>query len=80
MKEKYIMENVLTLTKSSIILCLNGAVESSNERVLKLFKSALNTSLNLQEELYNTLVDNGIYVIKNVKKDDIAKLLTKLQK
>lgn len=80
MEEKYIMENVLTLTKSSIVLCLNGAIEASNERVLKLFKNSLNTLLSLQEELYNVLVNKSIYFIKNAKSSDIAKLLTKLKK
>ena len=42
MNDKYIMENILTLTKSVITLALNGAVESSNEKVLKLFKTSLN--------------------------------------
>ena len=36
MNDKYIMENILTLTKSVITLALNGAVESSNEKVLNI--------------------------------------------
>ena len=75
MNDKYIMENILTLTKSVITLALNGAVESSNEKVLKLFK----TSLKMQENIYKELTNQNIYKIPNVKKTDIAKIVTKLK-
>lgn len=79
MNDKYIMENILTLTKSVITLALNGAVESSNEKVLKLFKTSLNNLLEMQENIYKELTNQNIYKIPNVKKTDIAKIITKLK-
>lgn len=79
MNDKYTMENILTLTKSVIILALNGTVESSNEKVLKLFKSSLNNLLEMQENIYTELTNQNIYNIASVKKTDIAKIVTKLK-
>lgn len=79
MNDKCIMENILTLTKSVITLSLNGTVESSNEKVLELFKTSLTNLLEMQQNIYTSLTDQGIYKISNVKESDVAKLVTKLK-
>lgn len=79
MDEKTILENVLTINKSLIMLSINGTIESSNEKITKFFKEALISLLNMQEETFKLMSEKNYYQIKNVKKDDIAKIYTKLK-
>lgn len=79
MSEKTILDNALTLNKSLIMLCINGAIESSNKKVLDLFKKSLTYLLTMQEDTFNLMSEKSFYNIKNIKESDIAKLCTKLK-
>ena len=79
MDEKTILENVLTINKSLIMLSINGTIESSNEKITNFFKEALISLLDMQEETFKLMSEKNYYQIKNVKKDDIAKIYTKLK-
>ena len=75
---KYVMEDLLTLTKSLVTLYLNGTIESSNKDVRKFMESGLDETLKLQEMIYNAMVEDGFYTISNVKDSEITKLYDKL--
>lgn len=79
MDEKVTLENVLTLNKSLIMLCINGVIESTNTKVLNLFKKSLDSLLNMQEDTFNLMSKKQIYNLENVKKSEIAKLYTKMK-
>lgn len=78
MTEKDELINYLTLTKSLAMLYINGAIESSNKSVRKLMLDGLDYTLEMQEDLYNTMVDIGYYKTTNVDKQTIEKLCQKL--
>lgn len=78
MTEKDELTCYLTLTKSLAMLYINGVIESSNKSVRKLMLEGLDYALEMQEELYNTMVDIGYYKTTNVDKQTIEKLCKKL--
>lgn len=80
MNNKVILENILTLTKSLNTLYLNGTIEASNKEVRKMMEKGLQDSLNMQEEIYQMMVDDGYYQVCNVKSTEIEKLYNKLTK
>ncbi len=79
LENKYYMENILTLTKSLITISLNGAIESSNKNVRKVFDESLKTLLSLQEKLFDELKEKKIYKIENVNEKDIKKKYIQLK-
>lgn len=76
--DKYVLEDILILTKSLATLYMNGTIESSNKDVRKFMENGLDKTLELQEKIYNTLVEDGFYQVSNVKKSEVDKLYTKL--
>ena len=80
MEEKYILQNILTLTKSLINIYVNATVEAANENIKHLFMENLNSTLILQEELFNYMKDKKIYKIKNISNNDIKDTYKELKK
>ncbi len=78
MTEKDELTNYLTLTKSLAMLYINGVIEASNKSVRKLMLEGLDYTLEMQEDLYNTMVDIGYYKTTDVDKQTIEKLCKKL--
>ncbi len=76
--DKYTLENILTLTKSLVMLYVNGTVESSNKTTRKFMETGLEESLKLQDMIYNAMVEDGFYTVSNVKETEIDKLYKKL--
>lgn len=77
--EKSLYENILTLQKSLCMLYINGVIESSNEKVRKEFLKGLDASLTLQDELYQTMSEDGFYTVENLTQDEICEVCTKLK-
>lgn len=80
MNMKYEYENVLTLTKSLATLYINGAIESSNGKVRNVLLNGLDEILMLQDEIYQTMKDDGMYSVDNLKESEILKVYNKLKK
>ena len=78
--DKYYYENILTLTKSLCTLYISGTVESANEQVRKVMGTGLDEMLELQDELYQSMKDDGFYTVDNLKESDICKVYNKLKK
>lgn len=76
--DKYILEDILTLTKSLAMLYINGTIESSNKPVRKFMETGLEEVLKLQDMIYNVMVSDGFYTVSNVKQTEIDKLYNKL--
>ena len=78
MSEKDELTNYLTLTKSLVMLYINGVIESSNKEVRKVMLDGLDYALEMQEDLYQAMVDIGYYKVEDVNKSEIDKLCKKL--
>lgn len=66
MEDKNIMEKELLIIKGVCDLYLHGTLESTTAEVHSAFKDALNTTLDIQNKIYNLMAEKGWY------KTDIA--------
>ena len=66
MEDRELLEKELLIIKSVCDLYLHGTIESTTAEVHTAFKDALNTSLDIQNKLYNLMAEKGWY------KTDIA--------
>ena len=66
MEDRDLMEKELLVVKGVCDLYLHGALESTTAEVHCAFKDALNKSLDIQNKIYNLMVEKGWY------KTDIA--------
>ena len=77
MEDKELLENELLNVKGLCDLYLHGTLEATTAEVHSAFKDALNTSLDIQNKLYNLMAEKGWY------KTDVAeqaKIITLKQK
>ena len=79
MEDKKYLTNILTMIKSLTMLYINGTIESSNENIRSLLENGLKDSLELQNELYQNMKNDGYYKIENIKDKEIKSLLKKLK-
>lgn len=61
MEDKDLMENELLVIKGVCDLYLHGTLESTTAEVHCAFKEALNTSLDIQNKIYNLMSEKGWY-------------------
>ncbi len=61
MEDRDLIEKELLLVKGACDLYLHGIIESSTAEVHQTFQDALNTSLNIQNKIYNLMVEKGWY-------------------
>ncbi len=61
MEDRDIMENELLVIKGVCDLYMHGAIESTTAEVHCAFKEALNTSLDIQNKIYNLMSEKGWY-------------------
>lgn len=71
MEDKDIMEKELLIIKGVCDLYLHGSIESTTADVHTAFKDALNTSLDIQNKLYNLMAEKGWYKTENVEQNKI---------
>lgn len=67
MDDKSIMEGMLLTSKGVCDLYLHGSMESSNPDVHKVFCTALNESMCMQDTLYKKMSEKGWYQQQNVQ-------------
>lgn len=77
MSDKDIMENLLLLEKGACDLYMHGAIESSDERVFSSFSNALHQSLQLQNQIYTKMKEQGWYNPEEAEKGKAAELKKK---
>ena len=61
MEDRDLMENELLIIKGVCDLYANGVKESTTAEVHNAFKDALNTSLDVQNKIYNLMAEKGWY-------------------
>ncbi len=61
MDDRNIMEGILLLEKGVCDLYMHGTIESSSKNVHRVFKSALEDSLTMQDGVYTQMQDKGWY-------------------
>ncbi len=61
MSDQDLMENELLVVKGVCDLYMHGAIESTTAEVHAAFQDALETSLNIQNKLYNLMAEKGWY-------------------
>ena len=61
MDDRNLMENILMLEKGVCDLYLHGTIESSACDVKRTFSSSLNSSLNMESQIYDQMKSRGWY-------------------
>ena len=74
MDEKCTIQNLLLTTKGACDLYLHGTIESSTGEVHQVFDSALNQCLNMQESIYQEMMQKGWYQQQQVEKEKLVKV------
>ncbi len=74
MEDKDIMEKELLMIKGVCDLYLHGSIESTTAEVHTAFKDALNTSLDIQNKIYNLMAEKGWYKTENAEQQKINQL------
>ncbi len=77
MEDKDIMEKELLIIKGVCDLYLHGSIESTTAEVHTAFKNALNTSLDIQNKLYNLMSEKGWYKTENAEQQKIDQVKQK---
>ena len=72
MDDKTIMATILSDVKGSCDLMLHGSIESTSSDVHSTFKTALNDSLNIQNEIYSKMTSKGWYKAENAEQQKIS--------
>lgn len=80
MDNKTVLENILNLTKSLTTLYMYSTIESSNEGSREVFHQGLLDNLEMQDEIYQNMKDDGMYTIENVASSAVKKVYKKLTK
>ena len=75
--DRNVMENLLLLEKSACDLYMHGAIEASDEQVFNSFSSALNQSLQLQNQIYTQMKEKGWYAPEMAGQDKVQQLKQK---
>ena len=71
MDDKTIMETILSDIKGGCDLMLHGSIESTTSNVHSTFKTALNDSLNIQNEIYSKMASKGWYQTETAEQQKI---------
>ncbi|MBQ3407656.1 MAG: spore coat protein [Clostridia bacterium] len=77
MEDKDLMEKELLNAKSACDLYMHGAVESTTAEAHTAFKEALNTSLDIQNKIYNLMAERGWYSTDLAEQNKINQLRQK---
>ena len=72
MEDKDLMEKELLIIKGVCDLYLHGTIESTTAEVHSAFKEALNESLDIQNKIYNLMVERGWYKTENADQNKIT--------
>ena len=77
MYDRNLMQDILLLEKGVCDLYMHGAIESSTQNINQTFKSALNESLCMQDDIYKKMEAKGWYQTENAQQDKINTLKQK---
>jgi spore coat protein CotF len=79
MEDKDLMEKELLNIKGACDLYMHGAIESTTAETHNAFKEALNTSLDIQNKIYNLMAERGWYATDIAEQTKINQVKQKFQ-
>ena len=79
MEDRELMEKELLVIKGVRDLYLHGTIESTTAEVHTAFKDALNTSLDIQNKIYNLMAEKGWYTTELADQSKIQQEKQKCQ-
>ena len=79
MDDKMLMEGLLWNTKSMADLCMHGTIESGTKNVHEAFQNALKEILSMQNEIYETMSNEGWYQPEEVEQTKIDQIKQKFK-
>lgn len=79
MEDRELMEKELLVIKGVCDLYLHGTIESTTAEVHTAFKDALNTSLDIQNKIYNLMAEKGWYTTELAAQSKIQQEKQKCQ-
>ena len=79
MEDRELMEKELLIENGVCDLYMHGAIESTTKEVHCAFKEALNTSLDIQNKLYNLMKEKGWYQTECADSQKISQAKQKFQ-
>ena len=77
MDDRNLMQDILLLEKGVCDLYMHGAIESSTQNINQTFKTALNESLTMQDDIYKKMESKGWYQTEQAQQDKINTLKQK---
>lgn len=77
MEDRDLMESELLTIKGVCDLYLHGSLESTTAEVHQAFEDALNTSIDIQNKLYNLMAEKGWYQTDTAEQQKIDTLKQK---
>ena len=79
MEDRELMEKELLVIKGVCDLYLHGTIEYTTAEVHTAFKDALNTSLDIQNKIYNLMAEKGWYTTELADQSKIQQEKQKCQ-
>ena len=77
MEDKYLMENLLNMTKALAGLYQHSAIEASTDTIHQEFANLLSDTICMQHEIYSAMSDMGWYKTEKAEKKQISKTVSK---
>lgn len=77
--DRDLMENELLVVKGVCDLYMHGTLESTTAEVHQAFQDALETSLNIQNKMYNLMAEKGWYKTNTAEQQKIDAAKQKFQ-
>lgn len=70
--DRAIMDNILSVIKGNCDLFMHGTIESSTPNVHQAFKSSLDESLQVQNEIFNQMSQKGWYTTQQAEQQKVS--------
>ena len=71
MNDRDLMQDMLLLEKGACDLYMHRTIESAGSNVNQTFRTALNSSLNMQDDIYKKMQSKGWYPTEQVPQNQI---------
>ena len=79
MNDRDLMQDMLLLEKGACDLYMHGTIESPSTEINHAFKTALNNSLMMQDEIYQKMTAKGWYQTEQAEQNKIDTLRQKFE-
>ena len=77
MDDRNLMQDILLLEKGACDLYMHGTIESSSQNINQVFKTALNNSLTMQDDIYKQMSAKGWYPMEQATQQQRAQVRQK---